>query len=126
MRAIRVLAAGTKASVVKNTICQRPACTDSAISAVMRTLLKLHREWLSVAVKMPSSPGPEPGRGRLGQHEGRRGNLGSFSTVRQLAAVVKNQLKRSQYRPDLMDGCLAQAGLSLETGPPYPRPRPAL
>jgi hypothetical protein len=43
------------------------------------------------------------------------GNLGSFSTVRQLAAVVKNRLKRSQYRPDLMDGCLAQTGLSVET-----------
>jgi hypothetical protein len=43
------------------------------------------------------------------------GNLGPFSTVRQLAAIVKNRLKRSQYRPDLMDGCLAQTGLSLET-----------
>jgi len=38
--------------------------------------------------------------------------------VDQLAAVVKNRLKRIQYRPQLIDGFLAQTGLSLEPQPP--------
>lgn len=46
------------------------------------------------------------------------GNLGSCSTVHQLAAIVKNRLKRIQYRPALIDGFLAQTGLSLEPQPP--------
>jgi hypothetical protein len=35
-----------------------------------------------------------------------------------LAAVVKNRLKRIQYRPELIGGFLAQTGLTLEPGPP--------
>ena len=35
-----------------------------------------------------------------------------------LAAIIKNRLKRIQYRPALIDGFLAQAGLSLEPEPP--------
>jgi hypothetical protein len=36
----------------------------------------------------------------------------------QLAAVVRNRLKRIQYRPVLIDGFLGQTGLSLEPQPP--------
>ena len=46
------------------------------------------------------------------------GNLGSCSTVRQLAAIMKNRLKRMQYRPALIDGFLAQTGLSTQPEPP--------
>jgi len=35
-------------------------------------------------------------------------------TPDQLAAIVKNRLKRIRYRPTLIDGFLAQSGLSLE------------
>ena len=45
------------------------------------------------------------------------GNLAARD-VDQLAAVVKNRLKRIQYRPALIDGFLAQTGLPLETQPP--------
>jgi len=45
-------------------------------------------------------------------------NLGSCSTPRQLAAIVKNRLKSIQYRPALIDGFLAQTGLTLEPEPP--------
>jgi hypothetical protein len=38
--------------------------------------------------------------------------------VDQLAAIVKNRLKRIQYRPALIDGFLAQTGLTLEPQPP--------
>jgi len=45
------------------------------------------------------------------------GNL-AVRDVDQLAAVVKNRLKRIQYRPALISGFLAQTGLSLEPQPP--------
>jgi putative transposase len=45
------------------------------------------------------------------------GNL-AVRNVDQLAAVIKNRLKRIQYRPALIDGFLAQTGLSLEPQPP--------
>ena len=45
------------------------------------------------------------------------GNL-SARDVDQLAAIVKNRLKRIQYRPALIDGFLAQTGLTLESEPP--------
>jgi putative transposase len=46
------------------------------------------------------------------------GQLASCSTVRQLASIMKNRLKRIQYRPGLIDGFLAQTRLSLEPEPP--------
>ena len=46
------------------------------------------------------------------------GNLGSCSTPCLLAAIIKNRLKRIQYRPALIDGFLRQTGLSLEPEPP--------
>jgi hypothetical protein len=44
------------------------------------------------------------------------GNLAARN-VDQLAAVVRNRLKRIQYRPALI-GFLAQTGLTLEPEPP--------
>jgi hypothetical protein len=38
--------------------------------------------------------------------------------VDQLTAIVKNRLKRIQYRPALISGFLAQAGLTLDPQPP--------
>jgi hypothetical protein len=40
------------------------------------------------------------------------------AVVDQLAAIVKNRLKSIQYRPDLINGFLAQTGLTLEPEPP--------
>jgi hypothetical protein len=42
------------------------------------------------------------------------GNLGSCSKPSQLAAIMKNRVKRIQYRPGLINGSLAQTGLSIE------------
>ena len=46
------------------------------------------------------------------------GNLTARGTG-QLAAIVKNKLKRIQYRPELIDGFLAQIGLTLEPEPAW-------
>jgi putative transposase len=45
------------------------------------------------------------------------GNLAA-SDVDQLTAIIKNRLKSIQYRPALIDGFLAQTGLTLEPQPP--------
>jgi hypothetical protein len=44
------------------------------------------------------------------------GNLAARD-VDQLAAIIKNRLKRIQYQPELIDGFLAQTGLTLQPGP---------
>jgi len=84
----------------------------------MRRLLQAHRDWLTV-VQMPAyAPDLNPVEGAWSNMKSSLGNLGSCSTVHQLAAIVKNRLKRIQYRPALIDGFLAQTGLSLEPQPP--------
>ena len=45
------------------------------------------------------------------------GNL-AVRDVDQLAAIIKNRLKRIQYRPALIEAFLAQTGLTLEPRPP--------
>jgi len=45
------------------------------------------------------------------------GNLAA-ADVDQLTAIIKNRLKSIQYRPGLIDGFLAQTGLTLEPEPP--------
>ncbi|SIR32925.1 hypothetical protein [Micromonospora avicenniae] len=45
------------------------------------------------------------------------GNL-AIDGVDHLAAIIRNRLKRIQYRPDVIPEFLAQTGLSLETEPP--------
>jgi hypothetical protein len=91
---------------------------NTHISGVMRTLLQPHRGWLTV-VQMPAyAPDLNPVEGAWSTMKSSLGNLGSCSTPRQLATTVKNRLKRIQYRPRLIDGFLAQTGLSLEPEPP--------
>lgn len=45
------------------------------------------------------------------------GNLAA-TDVDQLTAIVKNRLKSIQYRPALIEGFLAQTGLSVQPQPP--------
>ena len=45
------------------------------------------------------------------------GNLAARN-VDQLATIVRNRLKRIQYRPALINGFLARTGLTLEPEPP--------
>ena len=45
------------------------------------------------------------------------GNLAAC-TLDQLAATVRNRLRRIQRQPGLITGFLGQTGLTLESGPP--------
>jgi transposase len=90
---------------------------NTHVSGMMRTLLQPHRDWLTI-VQMPAcAPDLNPVEGAWSNMKNSLGNLGSCSTPRRLAAIVKNRLKRIQYRPALIDGFLAQTGLSLEPQP---------
>ncbi len=42
----------------------------------------------------------------------------SSTNVDHLAAIVRNRLKRIQYRPHLLTGFLAQTGLTFDPEPP--------
>jgi hypothetical protein len=60
----------------------------------------------------------KPTEGAWANMKNSLGNLGGCSTPGQLSAIVKNRLKRIQYRPELINSFLRQTGLSLEPEPP--------
>ena len=66
----------------------------------------------------------KPTEGTWSSMKNSLGNLDSYSTPRQLAAIMKNRLKRIQYRPGLIEGFLAQGGLSPSPNPNRHRTRP--
>jgi len=87
-------------------------------SAPMRAFIEAHDEWLTVARLPAYAPELNPVEGAWANMKNSLGNLGSCSSPGQLAAIMKNRLKRIQYRPALIDGFLAQTGLSIEPQPP--------
>jgi hypothetical protein len=90
---------------------------NTHVSAVMRALTSARRDWLTV-IQLPAyAPDLNPAEGVWANMKNGLGNLAA-SNAGQLAAIVKNRLKRIQYRPALIDGFLAQTGLTLEPEPP--------
>ncbi len=90
---------------------------NTHISAAMRGFTESHRDWLTV-IQLPSyAPDLNPAEGVWANMKNGLGNLAA-SSVDQLAAIVRNRLKRIQYRPQLIGGFLAQTGLTLEPRPP--------
>jgi putative transposase len=86
------------------------------LSVAMRKLIAA-RHWLHV-IQLPAyAPDLNPTEGVWSHVKRSLGNLAA-ATVDQLAAVVRNRLKRIQYRPDLLTGILAQTGLTLDPEPP--------
>ena len=87
------------------------------ISAAMHAFTDAHQDWLTV-VQLPAyAPDLNPAEGVWANMKNGLGNLAATS-VDQLAAIVRNRLKRIQYRPGLIDGFLGQTGLTLEPEPP--------
>jgi DDE superfamily endonuclease len=90
---------------------------NTHVSAVMRAFTDTHRDWLTV-VRLPAcAPDLNPVEGAWANMKNGLGNLAA-SNVDQLAAIVRNRLKRIQYRPALIDSFLGQTGLNLEPEPP--------
>lgn len=89
---------------------------NTHVSAVMRAFTGAHSDWLTV-VQLPAyAPDLNPAEGVWANMKNGLGNLAARN-VDQLAAIVRNRLKRIQYRPALIDGFLAQTGLTLEPEP---------
>ena len=90
---------------------------NTHISAAMGRFVSSHQGWLT-EVRLPAcAPDLNPAEGAWANMKNGLGNL-AVRDVDQLAAIVKNRLKRIQYRPALIDGFLAQTGLTLESEPP--------
>ena len=86
------------------------------ISAAMRELITT-RDWLHV-IRLPAyAPDLNPTEGVWSHVKRSLGNL-AVTGVDHLAAIVRNRLKRIQYRPDLLTSFLARTGLALDPGPP--------
>jgi len=90
---------------------------NTHVSAVMHEFTGAHPDWLTV-IQLPSyAPDLNACEGVWATMKNGLGNLAAC-TADQLAAIVRNRLKRIQYRPVLINGFLAQTGLSLEPEPP--------
>ena len=86
---------------------------NTHISAVMRGFTGAHPDWLT-EVRLPAyAPELNAAEGAWANMKNGLGNLAARD-VDQLAAIMKNRLKRIQYRPALIEGFLAQTGLTLE------------
>ncbi|MFG3710393.1 IS630 family transposase [Micromonospora sp. NPDC047730] len=89
---------------------------NTHISAAMRELVA-NRDWLHV-IQLPAyAPDLNPTEGVWSHVKRSLGNL-PVTSVDHLAAVVKNRLKRIQYRPDLLTSFLTHTGLPLDPEPP--------
>ena len=89
---------------------------NTHVSAAMRKLAA-SRDWLHV-IQLPAyAPDLNPTEGVWSHVKRSLGNLAATGTDH-LAAIVKNRLKRIQYRPELLNGFLAQTGLTLDPEPP--------
>ena len=83
----------------------------------MGRFVSSHPDWLT-EVRLPAyAPDLNPAEGAWANMKNGLGNLAARD-VDQLAAIIKNRLKRIQYRPALIEAFLAQTGLTLEPGPP--------
>ncbi len=90
---------------------------NTHISAAMRKFIAEHTNWLTV-VRLPAyAPELNPTEGVWANMKNGLGNLAAHG-IDHLATIVKNRLKRIQYRPDLINSFLTQTGLSLEPEPP--------
>lgn len=85
-------------------------------SKAMRQFVDTH-DWLSV-VQLPAyAPELNPAEGGWSHVKRQLGNLVARS-IDQLAAMVRTLLRRVQYRPELIDGFIAETGLTIQPQAP--------
>ncbi|WP_245617448.1 transposase [Amycolatopsis taiwanensis] len=89
---------------------------NTHISTAMRQLVAA-RDWLHV-IQLPAyAPDLNPIESVWSHVKRSLGNL-AVTTVDHLAMIVRNRLKRIQYRPNLLTSFLTQTGLTLDPDPP--------
>ncbi len=118
MRAARrVRAGGPGKRAGGNTGTASWADLTTHISALMRAFTGAHPDWLTEARLPAYAPDLNAAEGAWANMKNGLGNLAARD-VDQLTAIIKNRLKSIQYRPALIDGFLAQTGLTLQPEPP--------
>jgi transposase len=85
---------------------------NTHVSHAMRELIA-EREWLTVFLLPAYSPDLNPVEGVWTHVKRSLANLAVLALDR-LEALVRNRLKRLQYRPDTLDGFIAGTGLALD------------
>ena len=90
---------------------------NTHISAAMRAFISSHSRLADRGAAARLRARAESGRGAWAAMKASLGNL-AVRDVDQLAAIMKNRLKRIQYRPALIEAFLAQAGLTFDPQPP--------
>jgi putative transposase len=89
---------------------------NTHVSVAMRALIAA-RDWLHV-IRLPAyAPDLNPTEQVWSHLKRSLGNL-AVHGIDHLAAIVKNRLKRIQYRPELTDAFFAHTGLTLDLEPP--------
>ncbi|MFJ9847369.1 hypothetical protein ACIRYZ_44520 [Kitasatospora sp. NPDC101155] len=79
------------------------------LTSPMKEFIAANQDWLTV-FQLPSyAPGRKPQEGVWALVKRGIGNLAA-ANVDHLAKAVRTRLKKIQYRPNLIDGCLAQSG----------------
>jgi putative transposase len=84
---------------------------NTHVSARMRQLIAA-RTWLTVFQLPPYAPELNPVEAVWSHLKRSLANLAKHG-IDQLTTLIKNRLKRMQYRPSLIDGYLAKTGLDL-------------
>ncbi|GHE13314.1 hypothetical protein GCM10010339_79840 [Streptomyces alanosinicus] len=85
------------------------------LTAGMKEFIAANTEWLTVFQLRTYAPDLNPTEGIWSLVKRDIGNLAA-SDLAQITRTVKQRLKRIQYRPGLIDGCLTCTGLTLEAG----------
>ena len=89
---------------------------NTHVSTAMRTLIAA-RDWLHM-IRLPAyAPDLNPTEQVWSHLKRSLGNL-AVHGIDHLAQIVKNRLKRIQYRPELIDAFFAHTGLTLDPIPP--------
>jgi putative transposase len=84
---------------------------DSHDTPTVRAFVDTH-DWITVFHLPPYAPELNPTEGVWSTVKRGLGNF-TVRTIDQLAATVKHLLKQIQYRPDLINGYIAETGLDL-------------
>ncbi len=82
------------------------------LTAGMREFIAANAEWLTVFQLPTYAPDLNPQEGVWSLVKRGIGNLAA-ADLSQITRAVKRRLKKIQYRPDLVDGCLTGTGLTL-------------
>lgn len=89
---------------------------NTHVSAAMKKMIDA-RPWLTVFLLPAYAPELNPVEGLWSHCKRSLANLTS-SVLERLEILVRNRLKRLQYRPDILDSFIAGTGLTLDLPPP--------